>query len=42
MSIGKKLATLRGKKSMPETAEALGVSLSAYVKYERNERVPRD
>ena len=42
MSIGKKLATLRGKKSMPEVAESLGVSLSAYVKYERNERVPRD
>lgn len=42
MSIGKKLAVLRGKKSKAETAEALGVSLSAYIKYERNERVPRD
>lgn len=42
MNVGKKLAALRGKRSMPETAEALGVSLSAYIKYERNERVPRD
>lgn len=42
MSIGKKLSKLRGKKSIAETAAELGVSLSAYIKYERNERVPRD
>lgn len=42
MSIGEKLRSLRGKKSKSEVAKAIGVSMSSYVKYERNERVPSD
>ena len=42
MSIGKKLQELRGEKSRREVALALGVSESAYTKYERDERRPRD
>ena len=42
MSIGAKLKQLRGKKSITEVAKAIGVTRSSYVKYERNERHPRD
>lgn len=42
MSIGDKLRVLRGGKSMREVAEVLGISFSSYIKYERDERVPRD
>ena len=42
MSAGEILKSLRGGKSTSEIAEAVGVSNSAYVKYERGERVPRD
>lgn len=42
MSVGSKLRELRGNQSKSVVAEAVGVSESAYVKYERNERVPRD
>lgn len=42
MTCGEKLRTLRGKKSKRKVAEDLGISLSSYVKYERNERIPRD
>lgn len=42
MNVGAKLRELRGKKSKSVVAKAVGVSESAYVKYERNERVPRD
>ncbi len=42
MSIGKKLISLRGKKSRVRVASDLGISVSAYTKYERNERIPRD
>ena len=41
MTIGEKLRTLRGAKSMKEVATAIGVTRSSYVKYERNERHPR-
>ena len=42
MTSGEKLRNLRGEKSQRKVAEELGVSFSSYVKYERNERVPRD
>lgn len=42
MSSGEKLRTLRDGKSIAEVAKAVGVSNSAYIKYERGERVPRD
>lgn len=42
MSIGKKLAKLRGERSQELVARELGISLSAYSKYEHDERVPRD
>lgn len=41
-SPGEKMKDLRGKRSRQEVAKAVGVSFSSYVKYERNERVPRD
>lgn len=41
MTIGERLRRLRGDKSMVEVAEAIGVTYSAYIKYERNERKPR-
>lgn len=37
-----KLVKLRGDKTQGEVATAIGVSLSAYKKYENGERVPRD
>lgn len=42
MTIGEKLKGLRGKKTIGEVAEAIGVTRSSYVKYERGERCPRD
>ena len=42
MSVGSKLRELRGNQSKSVVAKAVGVSESAYVKYERGERVPRD
>lgn len=42
MTTGEKLRNLRGKKSKRMVAEELGISFSSYVKYERNERIPRD
>ena len=41
MTIGEKLRRLRGDKSMVEVANAIGVTYSSYIKYERNERKPR-
>ena len=41
MTVGEILRKLRGSKSMGEVAKAIGVTRSAYVKYERNERYPR-
>ena len=42
MTTGEKLVILRGKRSREEIAALAGVSVSSLVKYERNERVPRD
>ena len=42
MTFGDKMKELRGNKSKRIVAEELGISFSSYVKYERNERVPRD
>ena len=42
MTTGEKLRNLRGKTSKRKVAEELGISFSSYVKYERNERIPRD
>ena len=42
MSIGEKLRVLRNKKPISEVANAIGVTRSSYVKYERDERKPRD
>ena len=41
MSIGQRLKQLRGNRSMGEVANAIGVTRSSYVKYERDERHPR-
>lgn len=41
MTVGEILRQLRGSRSMGEVADAIGVTRSAYVKYERNERYPR-
>ena len=42
MTFGEKLRNLRGNKSRRKVSEELGISFSSYVKYERNERIPRD
>lgn len=42
VAIGAKLRRLRGNKSKAEVALAIGVSESAYTKYERGERSPKD
>jgi DNA-binding XRE family transcriptional regulator len=42
MTPGEKMKALRGEKSQQEVAKDLGISFSAYGKYERNERSPRD
>lgn len=42
MKAGEKMRQLRGKRSKQEVAQALGVSFSSYVKYERGERTPKD
>lgn len=41
-SVGARLRSLRGNKSPKEVADAINVSVSSYIKYERDERVPRD
>ena len=41
-STGEKLRALRGDKSKKEVADSLGISFSSYVKYERDERIPKD
>lgn len=41
-NIGARLKNLRGKRSRKSVAQALNISYSTYVKYERNERIPRD
>lgn len=39
---GKKLRRLRGDRTAKEVAEAIGISESALLMYERGERNPRD
>lgn len=41
-TIGETLRELRGNRTKRVVADAIGVSLSSYVKYERDERVPGD
>lgn len=40
--IGERLKKLRGNRTKAEVAEAIGVSESSYIKYERGERNPDD
>ncbi len=40
--IGKRLIELRGNRSQEKVARDNDLSLSAYTKYERGERIPRD
>lgn len=42
VEIGKRLIELRGDRSQEKVARDNGLSLSAYTKYERGERIPRD
>ena len=42
MNAGAILKRLRGNIPKREIAKAVGISESAYIKYERGERVPRD
>lgn len=42
MTVGKKLATLRGTKTQEEVAKACDISVSALSMYEQDERTPRD
>lgn len=41
MTAGEKLRKYRGNKSVEQVASDLGISVSAYTKYERDERTPR-
>ena len=41
-AIGEKLKKLRGKKSMREVADAVGVAPTTICMYESGERVPKD
>jgi transcriptional regulator with XRE-family HTH domain len=41
MTAGEKMRALRGSKSKETVAQDLGISLSSYTKYERDERTPR-
>lgn len=41
-AIGKRLVELRGNRSQETVARDNNMSLSAYTKYERGERIPRD
>lgn len=42
VEIGNRLRALRGKKSQEDVANDLGISFSAYSKYEQGIRIPRD
>lgn len=41
-TVGEKLRDLRGAKDKQTVSDAIGVSLSSYIKYERDERHPSD
>lgn len=40
--IGKKLISLRGKRTQEEVARGVNISVAAIGMYERGERIPRD
>lgn len=42
MTAGEKIQKLRGNRKKQIVADAIGVSYSSYVKYERDERRPSD
>ncbi len=42
MTTGEKLRELRGEDSKETVAKSIGVTVSSWVKYERDERTPRD
>lgn len=42
IAVGKRLIELRGDRSQERVARDNGLSLSAYTKYERGQRIPRD
>lgn len=42
MTVGERLRELRGCRTAKGVAEELGISRSALIKYEKDERVPRD
>lgn len=42
IAVGKRLTELRGDRSQERVARDNNLSLSAYTKYERGERIPRD
>ena len=42
IAMGKRLTELRGDRSQERVARDNNLSLSAYTKYERGERIPRD
>ena len=42
IAMGKRLTELRGDRSQERVARDKNLSLSAYTKYERGERIPRD
>lgn len=42
VAVGKRLTELRGDRSQERVARDNDLSLSAYIKYERGERIPRD
>lgn len=42
ITVGKRLTELRGDRSQERVARDNNLSLSAYTKYERGERIPRD
>lgn len=42
MGFGYNLKALRGLRTIESVATAIGVSTSSYIKYEREERCPRD
>lgn len=41
-AIGNRIRELRGRKSMQEVSEDVGISYSALSMYENGERIPRD
>lgn len=42
MTAGQKMRELRGNRTKEEVATAINVTCSSYIKYERDERTPRD